>query len=216
VAAGDTTDVGQTSRSTASLRVSPPPTREPTRSAGHHRPTTQTMTLTSAYPNEMQETRGIRTSTSNQRAGSFRTTIRHRGRGLPTGRDTPALALSQESERQRLSRADDRIGRLQARQLWTSTRLLASEEPKGAPHRAETPSSSRAGAKRGGCEALVMLGRADGLLRVVCGAGGDGRGSVSSRGAWDFDPYEQRTAATLVIGLARVHPPTCGHDQPVE
>src|ERR1700733_13825544 len=49
VAAGAPTDVGQTSRSPASLRVSPPPTREPTRSVGHHRPATQTMTLMAAY-----------------------------------------------------------------------------------------------------------------------------------------------------------------------
>src|SRR3954452_19563508 len=45
-AADDTTDVGQTNWSTATLRVSPPPTRDLTGQAGHHRPTTRTVTLT--------------------------------------------------------------------------------------------------------------------------------------------------------------------------
>src|SRR3954464_14581302 len=44
-AADDTTDVGQTNWSTATLRVSPPPTRDLTGQAGHHRPTTRTVTL---------------------------------------------------------------------------------------------------------------------------------------------------------------------------
>jgi hypothetical protein len=37
-ATGDTTYASQASRSTSSLRVSPPPAREPTGRRGHHRP----------------------------------------------------------------------------------------------------------------------------------------------------------------------------------
>src|SRR3954451_1303520 len=106
-AADDTTDVGQTNWSTATLRVSPPPTRDLTGQAGHHRPTTRTVTLTRPYAPASLDLQARRVGEVRVRRGPRRAQGEGRGggghdrRAALGDRGRPADAVAGAADRRR-------------------------------------------------------------------------------------------------------------------